>query len=83
MSSAAPNSAIVTAAGGHALIVQTAPLLLRVEAAAELLALSGRSFERMLAAGRIPPPIRMGRTRVWRLRDLQEFVDGGCRLAPP
>ena len=60
-------------------VVQANPLLVRVETAAELLALSKRSFERLLAAGRLPTPIRLGRRRLWRMADLEAFVAAGCR----
>ncbi len=61
-------------------IVQAAPLLLRVQQAAEVLGLSVRSFERLCAAGRLPRPVRLGRLRLWRYRDLQRFVESSCRL---
>ena len=70
---------IVTAAAEHAPIVQTAPLLVNAQTAGELLGLPPRTFERLLAAGRLPSPIRLGKRRFWRHRDLEDFVEGGCR----
>ena len=63
-------------------VVQAEPLLVRAETAAELLGLSGRSFERLLAASRLPTPIRLGRRRLWRMADLEAFVAAGCRREP-
>ncbi len=64
----------------HAPVVQTAPLLVRAETAAELLGVSRRTFERFFQERRLPDPLRLGRTRLWRYRDLEAFVEAGCRL---
>ena len=61
-------------------IVQAEPLLVPVATAARLLGLSTRTFERLSKAGRLPSPVRLGRRRLWRFRDLIWFVDHRCRL---
>lgn len=62
-------------------VIQSAPLLLRAEHAAQVLALSRRAFERLSADGRLPPPITLGgRRRLWRFSDLAAFVEAGGRV---
>jgi len=62
-----------------AVVVQAEPLLVRADAAAELLGLGVRTFHRHVANGRIPGPVRIGRRRLWRMADLEAFVAAGCR----
>lgn len=54
------------------------PLLIPVEQLAEMLNLSTRTVWRMLAAGRIPEPVRIGGSVRWRLDLVREWVEAGC-----
>ena len=54
------------------------PLLIPVEQVAEMLNLSTRTVWRMLAAGRIPEPVRIGGSVRWRLARVRQWVDAGC-----
>lgn len=54
------------------------PLLIPVERLAEMLNLSTRTVWRMLAAGRIPEPVRIGGSVRWRLDLIRQWVDAGC-----
>lgn len=54
----------------------TVPALLTARQVYELLGLDKRSFYRELAAGRIPPPIRMGTSRTrWRADRILAWLD--------
>ncbi len=50
------------------------PLLLSVKQVAELLALSSRTVWRLVSAGELPEPVRIGRAARWRMEDIEEFV---------
>lgn len=54
------------------------PLLIPVEQVAEMLNLSTRTVWRMLAAGRIPEPVRIGGSVRWHLDRVRQWVDAGC-----
>lgn len=62
-------------------IIVADPILLRSRDAAALLALSLRSFQRLVSRGVIPGPIKMGMGKLerWRLEDIQAWAAGGCR----
>lgn len=53
-------------------------LLLKTKEAAEMCGKSVRTWRAWDAAGRIPRPIRIGRSTNWRPRELQEWVAAGC-----
>ena len=54
--------------------------LLDVNAVAERLSVSPRAVWKWLAAGRLPAPVRIGRSVRWRERDLDRFIDVGCDM---
>ncbi len=56
----------------HTLPVE--PLLLRAEQAAALCGLSVSTWHEYRAAGRIPPSIKLGKARLWRLDYLRKWV---------
>ena len=61
------------------IIVQAEPLLVAARDAARLLGLKDRSFERRLASGDLPAAwTRIGRRRLWSVRQLTEWVAAGC-----
>ena len=47
--------------------------------AAALLGVSVRTLERLVATGRFPPPIRLGRQRRWVRKALLRWIESGCR----
>jgi prophage regulatory protein len=56
-----------------------APLLVREKDLPGLLAMSRANVRRLMAAGRFPPPIRLGAHLVaWRTADLAAWVAAGC-----
>ena len=55
-------------------------LAVRARHAAELLDMSAAEFQRLVAAGAIPPPIhpRLGQHDRWRVSDLEAVLDGAA-----
>ena len=56
----------------------TTPLLLRPAQAAALCDTSLRTWRSWDVGGRIPQPVRMGRSLYWRLEELKAWVAAGC-----
>ena len=54
------------------------PLLLNATDAARLLGVSRQTFYRLHGAGRLPLPVRLGRSCWWRSRELDAWVEAGC-----
>ena len=58
--------------------------LLRARAVAHSLGVSGRTLERLLAAGRFPPPdLRLGRITLRRPATVRAWIDAECRPRGP
>jgi excisionase family DNA binding protein len=47
--------------------------------AAEMVGVSVRTLERLVAAGQFPPPIQFGRRRRWLRKGLSRWIEGGCK----
>ena len=47
--------------------------------AAEMIGVSVRTLERLVATGRFPPPVRFGRQRRWVRKVLARWIEGGCK----
>jgi len=47
--------------------------------AAEMIGVSVRTLERLVATGRFPPPIRFGRRPRWLKKALSRWIEGGCK----
>jgi excisionase family DNA binding protein len=56
----------------------TAPLLVRADEVARMMGVSERTLWRLLSAGKIPQPVRIGRSTRWRLAEIREWIAGGC-----
>lgn len=59
--------------------VQTQPALLDVLDTARLLSCSPRHVYRMADAGKIPPPVRIGKLVRWDLNLLTRWLADGCK----
>jgi excisionase family DNA binding protein len=53
-------------------------LLLSQTELARLLDLSIRTISRMNASGKIPKPVRVGRSVRWRRKEIEEWIAAGC-----
>ena len=54
--------------------------LLRVLEVADRLGVSGRQVWKLAASGRLPGPVRLGRSVRWRATDIQRFIEVGCDM---
>lgn len=54
------------------------PLLLRAGQAAAICGLAESTFWQLAAAGKLPPSLKIGKARLWRLTDLRFWVDQDC-----
>lgn len=52
--------------------------LLRVQEVAQRLGVSARQCWKLLASGRLPQPVRLGRSVRWRESDISAFIAAGC-----
>lgn len=59
-------------------IQQVTALLLPAGDAARLLNISERHFYKLHSGGRLPRPVRLGRSVRWRAKELQEWLDAGA-----
>jgi excisionase family DNA binding protein len=58
--------------------VDTAPQLIRAEDVARMMGVSERTLWRLLSAGKLPQPVRIGRSTRWRLAEVRQWIEGGC-----
>jgi len=61
------------------MMVPDEPTFVTKPEAAELIGVSVRTLERLVATGRFPPPVRFGRQRRWVRKTLIRWIEGGCR----
>ena len=54
------------------------PLLISVRDLAKILKVSPRSVWRLLSAGQIVPPVRIGGSVRWRYQEVAEWIESGC-----
>lgn len=54
------------------------PLLVDVKELARLLACSVRSAWRLRSSGKLPSPVRVGRSVRWSLHTIRSWIDMGC-----
>jgi predicted DNA-binding transcriptional regulator AlpA len=53
-------------------------LLIPDTAAAALAGVSRAHWHRLRAAGKVPPPIRLGRKVLWRRSEIVAWIEAGC-----
>ena len=57
---------------------ETAPMLISAEELATLMQVSERTLWRLLSAGKVPQPVRIGRNTRWRLAEIRDWIEKGC-----
>jgi predicted DNA-binding transcriptional regulator AlpA len=57
---------------------QCAVEMVNATTAAGIVGVSRRSWSRLVAAGRAPKPIRLGRSARWRVAELRGWIEAGC-----
>ncbi len=60
-----------------------APLLIASEEVARLMGISKRTLWRLLDAGKVPQPVRIGRNTRWRLSEVSGWIEKGCPETGP
>ena len=55
------------------------PMLLRVNQVAEMLGIGRSTVWRWVKEGKMPKPIKWQGVTAWRVKDLEEFIDGLSR----
>ncbi|RIK76985.1 MAG: hypothetical protein DCC67_13175 [Planctomycetota bacterium] len=53
-------------------------LLVPADTVATMLSISVRSLWRLLSAGRLVPPVRLGRSVRWHVAEVRRWIDAGC-----
>ena len=62
----------------QAMSIDTAPVLISAEELAKLMQVSERTLWRLLSAGKVPQPVRIGRNTRWRYAEIREWIEKGC-----
>jgi len=62
-------------------VQSTEPKLITVRELSGLLGMSKRTIWRLLSAGQVPQPVRIGRSTRWRLDEVRRWIDSGCPTA--
>jgi excisionase family DNA binding protein len=58
--------------------VDSTPILISAEELARLMHVSERTLWRLLSAGKVPQPVRIGRNTRWRYAEVREWIEKGC-----
>ncbi len=53
--------------------------LMNVKGVAEILSISPRSIWRLVSAGKMPPPLKIGASCRWRKNDISQWIQNDCR----
>ena len=57
-------------------------ILVDIRQVARMTCLSVRTLERLVSTGRFPPPVRLGRKRLWQRARLEQWLADGCHTVP-
>lgn len=57
--------------------------LLTAREVADDLGIADSTLDRWIQEGRIPPPLRIGRNRRWRAREIADWYEAGCPRVDP
>jgi predicted DNA-binding transcriptional regulator AlpA len=53
-------------------------MLVPASTVAKMMSISVRSLWRLLSAGRLVPPVRLGRSVRWHVAEVRGWIDAGC-----
>ncbi len=59
---------------------QVEPLMLRAKEAAGLCGLAVSTWYELKSAGRLPPSVKLGKARLWRMDVLRRWVEMDCPM---
>lgn len=57
---------------------ESTAVLIPAEEVALMLGVSERTLWRLLSAGKVPEPLRIGRNTRWRAAEVREWIERGC-----
>jgi excisionase family DNA binding protein len=57
------------------------PLLITAKEFSKLLQVSTRTLWRLLSAGKLPKPVRLGGAVRWRLDEIKTWIASGCQMS--
>lgn len=60
---------------------ESTPLLVPVDTVAHLLQVSKRTVWRLVSAGKLVSPLRVGGSVRWRIQDIRDWIARGCNLS--
>ncbi len=59
-------------------LAAVAPLLVGVETVAAMISVSTRTVWRLVSAGKLLPPVRIGGAARWNCQRLKQWIEQGC-----
>jgi excisionase family DNA binding protein len=62
----------------RSLSADTTPMLIAADEMANLLGVSERTLWRLLSAGKVPRPVRIGRSTRWRAAEVKQWIENDC-----
>jgi excisionase family DNA binding protein len=57
---------------------QSIAILINAEQVSQILNISERTLWRLVSGGKLPQPVRIGRSARWRVQDIHEWIESGC-----
>ncbi len=57
---------------------QSIALLINAEQVSQILNISERTLWRLVSGGKLPQPVRIGRSARWRVQDIHDWIESGC-----
>lgn len=57
---------------------QQITLLINAEQVANILNISERTLWRLVSGGKVPQPVRIGRSARWRFQEINSWIESGC-----
>lgn len=57
---------------------QQITLLINAEQVANILNISERTLWRLVSGGKVPQPVRIGRSARWRVQEIYAWIESGC-----
>ena len=64
-------------------MVKDSPTLISVCDVAEMLQVSPRTVFRLADAGKIPRPLKIGKSVRWKRAELEQWIEAGCPVVRP
>ena len=73
-----PNESFSESAERDSVVSKVQPALITAAELAQMMQVSVRTLWRLLSAGQIPAPIRIGGNTRWRVEEINQWIAEGC-----